>query len=72
MFFGVKSPKIPVLHQHYLPHFGANDHTQTVLKHSTIIDLANGNCVKWGHLKAEKTYCIRLIAAPLLNRAPGN
>ena len=22
-FFVVKSPKIPVLHQHYLPHFGA-------------------------------------------------
>ena len=27
MFFGVKSPKIPVLHQHYLPHFGANVYT---------------------------------------------
>ena len=25
-FFGVKSPKIPVLHQHYLPHFGAYGH----------------------------------------------
>ena len=27
--FVVKSPKIPVLHQHYLPHFGANVYTYT-------------------------------------------
>ena len=31
-YFGVKSPKIPVLHQHYLPHFGANDYCNKSLK----------------------------------------